>query len=103
MTDYDQDPAALAWARAKAQAYIDQLANWEKQADERGAEGKARGIAVSRLLAQRQFIGGGCTIGAFDERLPKYRALTDTAQGPSVAEAAADDRRWWDGEKTGET
>ncbi|MFH8804092.1 hypothetical protein ACH4F6_31640 [Streptomyces sp. NPDC017936] len=22
--------------------------------------------------------------------------------GPSVREAAADDRRWWDGEKTGE-
>lgn len=26
----------------------------------------------------------------------------DPADGPSIAEAAADDRRWWDGEKTGE-
>ena len=77
---FDRDPEALAWARAKAQAYIDQLADWTRQADERGATAKGRGIAAARLLAERHFLGGGCTIGAFDERWPGYLDRIDTSQ-----------------------
>ena len=77
---YDRDPEALAWARAKVQPYIDQLAEWEKQAEERGATAKARGIGVARLLAIRHFANGkGCTIGAFDERRPELAKAIDNA------------------------
>lgn len=101
---FDSDPEALAWARAKVQAYIDQLADWARQASEREASAKAQGIAVSRLLAERRLIGGrGCTIGAFDERLPAYRAaLRPAHDGPSIAEAKADDRAHWDQKYAGE-
>lgn len=93
MTDFDRDPAALAWARGKVQAYIDQLADWEQQAKERGATAKALGISASRLLAQRQFLGnGGCIIGGFDERRPQLEWLHD--DGPSVAECVKADRVW---------
>jgi hypothetical protein len=79
--DYDRDPAALAWARAKAQHYIDQLTEWEQQANERGATAKALGIGAARVLATRQLTGGeGCTIAGFDERLPAYRDATAPGQ-----------------------
>lgn len=73
MTDYDRDPEALAWARTKVQAYIDLLADFEKQAKAKHDLLTANGCGVSRLLAQRHFLGdGGCTVGAFDERRPDY-------------------------------
>lgn len=77
---YDYDAEALAWARAKVQAYIDRLTEWEQQADERDATAKARGIGAARLLASRHFLGdGGCTIGVFDERLPDLARAVDNA------------------------
>jgi hypothetical protein len=81
MTDYDRDPEALAWACAKVQAYIDRLADFEQQAKAKSDPLTAAGCAVSRLLAQRHFLGdGGCVIGAFDERRPDYldRIASDT-------------------------
>lgn len=89
--DFDRDPAALAWARSKVQSYIDQLARWEQEAKDREATLKMLGLGAARVLALRHFLGGGCTIGAFDERRPQLDWLHD---GPSVREAAADDRRW---------
>ncbi|MFK0182026.1 hypothetical protein ACIQVR_39450 [Streptomyces xanthochromogenes] len=73
MTDYDRDPEALAWARQKIQYYIDLLAKFEDQAKASADPATATGCAVSRLLAERHFLGdGNCTIGAFDERLPEH-------------------------------
>lgn len=101
MTDYDRDPEALAWARAKIQDYIDRLTDFERQAKAKGDPATATGCAISRLLAQRHFLGdGGCVIGAFDQRRPDYLERIDG--GPSAREAAADDRRWFDCEKEGE-
>ena len=84
MTDlsrFDRDPEALAWARAKVQDYIDRLAGFEQQAKAKRDPATATGCAVSRLLTERHFLGdGGCTIGAFDERLPDLRRAQDTAR-----------------------
>ncbi|MEU9323237.1 hypothetical protein AB0D91_05395 [Streptomyces canus] len=71
MTDFDRDPAALAWARTKVQEYIDRLAAFEQQASEQGDRITQHGCGVARLMAERHFLGdGGCTVGAFDERMP---------------------------------
>lgn len=76
---YDYDLEALAWARTKVQAYIDQLARWEQEAKDRDATAKTLGLGAARVLAQRHFLGGGCVIGAFDERRPDYaRAIDNT-------------------------
>jgi hypothetical protein len=81
MTDFDRDPEALAWARAKVQDYVDRLADFERQAKEKRDPATATGCAVSRLLAERHFFGdGGCVIGVFDERRPDHLARLDTAR-----------------------
>jgi hypothetical protein len=73
--DYDRDPAALAWARAKIQREIDRMVDFERQATERGTSDPKRWRMFGNLL-RRQFIGGqGCVIAAFDERLPQYVGL----------------------------
>lgn len=95
MTDrskYDYDPEALAWARTKAQAYIDLLADFEQQAKTKRDPATATGCAVSRLLAQRHFLGdGGCVIGAFDERLPDFVKAVDNALPAPVDRAVRRD------------
>jgi hypothetical protein len=81
MTDYDREPDALAWARQKIHHYIDLLATFEGQAKASADPATATGCAVARLLAERHFLGdGGCTIGAFDERRPRY---LDSPNAPS--------------------
>lgn len=80
-SQFDRDPEALAWARTKVQDYIDQLARWQEEANERGAAAKALGFGSARILAQRHFIGGGCVIGAFDERRPDIARALD---GPGI-------------------
>lgn len=63
------DPRTMAMARVKVRHHLDRLADLEHQADDRGDTGKARGLAIARLAAQRYFLGdGGCLIGAFDDR-----------------------------------
>lgn len=77
---YDYDPEALAWARTKVQDYIDRLADFEQQAKAKDDPLTAHGCGVANLLAQRHFLGdGGCTIGAFDERLPDFARAIDNA------------------------
>ncbi|MGV9888354.1 hypothetical protein [Streptomyces sp. NPDC003395] len=101
VADFDRDPAALAWAREKVQTYIDRLADFERQAKAMDDPATALGCGISRLLAQRHFLGdGGCTYGVFDERLPRLRAAQNA--GPSVREAAADDRAYWERKDAGE-
>lgn len=100
MIDFDRDPAVLAWARTKVQDYLDRLADCEQQAKEQGDPITRYGCEVARHLAERQFLGdGGCVVGAFDERLPDIGQRGDG--GPSVKEAAGDDRRWFDAEREG--
>lgn len=74
MNNYDADPDALAWARAKIQRRIDHYRDFERQAKEKGTDSEIwRNIAWSM---ERDFIGaGGCVIAAFDERLPQYADL----------------------------
>ena len=80
LSRFDRDPEALAWARSKVQAYVDRLADFEKQAGEKRDPLTANGCAVSRLLAQRHFFGDGkCTIGVFDERMPQMADAIDNA------------------------
>lgn len=82
---YDTDPEALAWARAKVQHYIDRLAKFEKQATESNSSNKARGLRVARRSAEQTLIGGeGCTIAAFDERLPDFTRAVDGAIPPAI-------------------
>jgi hypothetical protein len=78
---FDRDPEALAWARTKVQGYVDQLTEWEKQATERDATAKAAALGAARILASRHFLGGGCVIGAFDERRPDIARALD---GPGI-------------------
>ena len=77
---FDRDPEALAWARAKVQAYIDRLADFEEQARAKKDPATEMGCGISRLLAERHFLGdGGCVIGVFDERMPDYAKTIDNA------------------------
>ncbi|GAA2347340.1 hypothetical protein [Dactylosporangium salmoneum] len=80
MTDYDRDPEAIAWARAKVQREVDKLRGWERTAAERGnAEQSMQWRKMANLL-QMRFLGtGNCVIAAFDERLPEYKAIRDRA------------------------
>ncbi len=101
MTDFDRDPAALAWARNHIQQYLDRLTEFEATADKNRNAVMAYSCGVAREITRKHFLGDGAgIIGVFDERRPNTPA--PHADGPSVAEAAADDRRWWDGERDGE-
>lgn len=94
---YDTDPNALAWARAKVQDYIDHLADFERQAKEKRDPATATGCAVSRLLAQRHFLGdGGCVIGAFDERRPGLSARPAKQQRPYACRNCRRPLHWSD-------
>ena len=89
---YDHDPEALAWARAKVQAYIDRLTDFEHQAKDRDATAKALGLGAARILAHRHLLGGvGCTIGAFDERLPALARAVDNALSAPIDRAVRRD------------
>jgi hypothetical protein len=77
---FDRDPEALAWARAKVQHEIDRCAQFHQSA---ATAGKAEQGEMWRRLGNRMkrvFIGGeGCTIAAFDERLPEWTRALDKA------------------------
>jgi hypothetical protein len=101
VVDFDRNPAALAWAREKVQGFIDRLADFEQQARAKKDPATALGCGVSKILAQRHFLGdGGCVYGVFDERLPRLREAQEA--GPTVREAAADDRAYWERKYAGE-
>jgi hypothetical protein len=77
---FDRDPEALAWARAKVQHHIDKLARWEQQAADQDKREQADHWRRVRSYMERSLIGGqGCTVAAFDERLPEHRAMLDRA------------------------
>lgn len=69
--DYDRDPGALAWARAKIQRDIDRFRKFEAEARGRQDEALASQWRKFANFLQMDFIGGeGCVIAAFDERRP---------------------------------
>lgn len=83
MTDYDRDPAALAWASTKIQAYIDRLADFERQVAETGDEASVRCFRVVQSHVRSYFLGdGGCVIGVFDERRPDIEWLHNRQEAP---------------------
>ena len=80
MPDFDRDPEALAWARAKLQHHIDKLAGWEAQAAGQGKQEQTEHCRWMKTYLLRSFIGGhGCVIAAFDERLPAHLEMLDRA------------------------
>ena len=73
MSRFDDDPEALAWARSKVQKQVDRMADFERQAMERGGSNPDQWRKF-RYLLESSFIGGtGCVIAAFDERKPAIR------------------------------
>lgn len=77
---FDRDPEALAWARAKVQAYIDRLADFEQQAAQQGDDASVRCFRVVQSHVRSYFLGdSGCVIGVFDERMPDYAKAIDNA------------------------
>lgn len=76
--DYDRDPEALAWARAKVQRDIDRFRRFEQQSRERGDADLASQWRKMANFLQMDFIGGtGCSIAAFDERRPSLPVIDD--------------------------
>lgn len=78
LSRYDHDPDAVAWARAKVVRLRDKYRGFERSA---AAAGKADQASMWRRLANMidmQMVGGsGCSIAAFDERLPAMAQLRD--------------------------
>jgi hypothetical protein len=65
--DYNSDPAAIAWARAKIQRRADHYRDWEKQARAQGETERANQWRMVAQCMERDFLGsGGCVIAAFD-------------------------------------
>ncbi|AVH59964.1 MULTISPECIES: hypothetical protein [Streptomyces] len=80
MTDFDRDPEALAWARAKIQRHVDWLANAERETAARGNRVGAIRWRFAKNFMARKLIGGtGCVIADFDERLPETLDRIDKA------------------------
>src|ERR1035441_4415939 len=76
LSRFDRDPDAVAWARAKVVRLRDRYRGFEQSAS---AAGKFEQSSMWRRLANMidmQMVGGkGCSIAAFDERLPAMTAL----------------------------
>lgn len=92
---WPQDTKIIPWpllGLPRRSPYIDRLASFEQQAKTKNDAATALGCGVSRLLAERHFLGdGGCTIGAFDERLPNYAKAIDNALPAPVDRAVKRD------------
>ena len=76
--DFDNNPAALMWARTKVQREIDKLKRWEKQDLGSGNVERAKTWRQHANLLRRQFTGGthcGCAMGAFDERKARFTSV----------------------------
>jgi hypothetical protein len=76
---YDQDPEAIAWARAKVQAEMDRADEFATQAAAVADPGAAARWAFLARTLRRTFLGdtGSCVMGRFDERLPALHRAID--------------------------
>jgi hypothetical protein len=81
LSRFDRDPDAVAWARAKVVRLRDRYRGFEQSS---AAAGKSEQASMWRRMANAidiQMVGGkGCSIAAFDERLPAMAALVDGAE-----------------------
>lgn len=69
---FDTDPAALAWARGKVEQLAEKYAGFEQASSTQPAADKWRAVVY---ILRRDLIGGeGCTIAAFDRRMPTIAA-----------------------------
>ena len=97
--DFDRDPAALAWARSKVQEIVDKAeecaANELLTEEVRESWQHTAGFMRHELLTRE-----GVVRAAFDERWPDTLAAWD--KGPTVREAAANDRAHWNTKYAGE-
>lgn len=86
--DYDSDPEALAWARAKIQRHLDRYEAYAAKAKTKPGGGNPTWAALARAY-RRDLLGqDGCVIASFDERIP---ALTAALAGDTTAPAAGAD------------
>jgi hypothetical protein len=68
---FDTDPEALAWARSRALKLAERFKSMETHCQQEGMHDKAQGWGGAIYLLEKNLIGGsGCTIAAFDERIP---------------------------------
>jgi hypothetical protein len=78
LSRYDQDPDALAWARAKVRELE---SRWRKFADDARFSGDTRNADRWTWLAngvRNDLLGGGATVlGAFDERRASLPPVPD--------------------------
>jgi len=86
-TNYDADPAAIAWARAKLQRSVDRLHDFERQAIEKGAPERVERWRRTAKWIEWQILGTGegCVITPFDPRLPQVEAMRSHARTVSTA------------------
>lgn len=68
MTNYDRDPAAIAWARAHVQGYLDRLTEFEQQAITDDNPIVTYSCQIAATLARKHFLGDASTPGVLDER-----------------------------------
>lgn len=81
-TKFDKDPEAVAWARGHVQGFVDKMHRFEKQAREENRMEQAQQWRKVGNFASMAFIGGkGCSIAAFDERLPQFVELFEKTEG----------------------
>lgn len=84
--DYDRDPEALAWARAKVQAHLDRYENLLDQAKATAAEDPEHMPTVrfwfrlAGVVRRDLTVGTECVHAAFDARLPDLLARIDGAE-----------------------
>ncbi|MFL6096002.1 MAG: hypothetical protein ACJ71Y_11190 [Blastococcus sp.] len=89
--DFDRDPAALAWARGKVQEVVDKAEECAAN-DLLTEEIRERWRHTAGFIRHELLTREGVVRAAFDERWPDTLAAWDV--GPTVREAAANDRRW---------
>jgi hypothetical protein len=81
--DYNSDPAAIAWARAKIQRRVDHYRDWERQARERGDVARADQWRKFAWFLEHDFLGdNGCVVAYFDERLPTLAPILARQSAP---------------------
>jgi hypothetical protein len=81
---FDQDPEAIAWARAKVQAEIDRADELATQAAAAGEADAAEQWAFLARTLRRIFLGDtrSSAWGQFDERLTWAHRAATTATNP---------------------
>jgi hypothetical protein len=86
MTDFDRDPEALAWARAKVQAHLNRYETLLAQAKATAAKNPEHMDVVrfwfrlAGVVRRDLTVGTECVHAAFDARLPDLLARIDAAE-----------------------